>query len=148
MIRLSIFSIFLAFITACSSPPLTYEESPTTYPKASELWDYIDRDALENQRRSSDGFSSPLSCTKAFMRDVFSSHYDRAFLTDDRFCAKYFSSALRFQLATSKLQYDKRKVGKDGSPPYGRHAIEGRHKGTIFNAVSYTHLTLPTIYSV
>ena len=137
----------LLLLAACASRPQTYGKLEVSYIEPRELWDDVDRDALKSQRLSTDGFPTPLSCVKAFMNEVFSSNSDRRFLDDERFCAKYFSEALRFQIATSKLQYERRIVKGNQKtsvfPIDSAHAYGAGNKGTILSCWD-----LPTSYKI
>jgi hypothetical protein len=81
------------------------------------------------------------------MNEVFSSNYDRRFLEDERFCTKYFSEALRFQIATSKLQYERRTVKGNQKtsvfPIDSAHAYGAGNKGTILGCWD-----MPTSYKI
>ncbi len=132
---LAIVCLFL--FGACSSRELANERYNVSYLEARELWDDVDRKALQQQRISSDGFLSPQSCVKTFMNEVFSAEHNRNFLADERFCARHFSEALRFQIATSKLQFERRivKGNKNLSvgPINNKHAYDSGNKATILS---------------
>ncbi|WP_156817196.1 hypothetical protein [Rubritalea marina] len=127
------------FVTSCSN---RISQHTSGYPEAHTLWDKIDRQEIIKARRETDGFASPLQTTRAFMAEVFASDYNRNFLYEDRFCSKYFSASLQFQIKTAALQYSQR--NKAFKHPSGHHhAVTPSHKTSMIGAWD-----LPTSYVI
>jgi len=116
-------------LTSCSSSraPLY-----TIYPQIQDS-DVPSLEFFKKDRTAEDGSKNPLIATRSFMQAVFSAPYSAKLLHDPSFCRRHLSSGLRKRLATSKLQFDRRIIGK--KTRWGdAHPAQSANRETILDA--------------